>query len=338
MKSKGQGILFFMVFMMLLSLSVPVIQGQGSVTLLFYNTENFFDPFDDPLTLDDEFTPSGEMHWTFARFQQKAYHLYKLFMAVGEHLNGWDPPAMIALAEIENGYVLHYLLEETPFRKFDYGVVHYDSPDRRGIDVAFLYERERVEVLGSCPLPVHFTGDTLATTRDILYVLVHTNVGDTLALFINHWPSRRGGYLASESHREAAAAVLAAVMDTLKYGSGRGRVIVAGDLNDEPSDAAVAYLTGGTDRRWHLVNLMQPLLKENMGTLFYEGRWWMFDQFLVSRSLAGRCEAKILKFPFLFEHKQVDIPWRTYAGPHYLGGFSDHLPVVLTVRSAPGER
>lgn len=337
MKSRRQGILF-LVFVFVPLLSVPTY-GQESSALLFYNTENFFDPFDDSLTLDDEFTPWGSKHWTFRRFQQKAYHLYKLFMAVGEHLDGWDPPEMIALAEVENDYVLHYLVEETPFRRYDYGVVHYESPDRRGIDVAFLYDRARVRVLASSPLPVRFAGDSLSATRDILYVRVSTVSGDTFDLFINHWPSRRGGYLASEGRRRRVAAVVAAALDTLRGGSVRAKVVVAGDLNDEPTDTAVVSLvSGGTDRSWHLVNLMLPLRKKDLGTLFYDGRWWLFDQFLVSRSMAHRCGAEIIRFPFLLEHKGVEVPWRTYAGPHYLGGFSDHLPVLLTVAPASEER
>lgn len=307
--------------------------GQDALTILFYNTENFFDPFDDSLTLDDAFTPEGDHHWTFARFQKKSHHLYKLFMAVGEHLSGWDPPAMIALAEVENGYVLHYLLHETPFRSFDYGVVHYDSPDRRGIDVALLYDRRRIGVLDSRPLPVRFQGDTVSHTRDILYVQVRTAATDTLALFINHWPSRRGGYLASAPRRMAAARVLAAALDTLAGFSGRGRVVVAGDFNDEPDDPSVVFLAGGTEDKRSLENMMLPLLKKGRGTLWYDGRWWLFDQFLVSPQLAGgRSSVEILRLPFLFDPQQEGVPWRTYAGLHYRGGFSDHLPLVLTIR------
>ena len=240
---------------------------------------------------------------------------------------------MIALAEVENGYVLHYLLHETPFRSFDYGMVHYDSPDRRGIDVAFLYDRKRVEVLASRPLPVRFEGDTVHRTRDILYVLVRTTAADTLALFINHWPSRRGGYLASAPRRMAAARVLAAALDTLSRRSGRGRVVVAGDFNDEPGDPAVVALTRGGGEERSLENLMAPLLKKGRGTLWYDGRWWLFDQFLVSPPLAGaHCTVEILRFPFLFDPQQEGVPWRTYAGLHYRGGFSDHLPVMLTIR------
>ena len=336
MRTGGAGILFLGAFMILFLLPSRFSRGQERISLLFYNTENFFDPFDDSLTLDEEFTPSGSKHWTFDRFTRKTNLLYKMFLAAGEHLSGWDPPAMIALAEVENGYVLHYLLQETPFRKFNYGVVHYESPDRRGIDVALLYDRERVEVLASRPLPVHFAGEPLATPRDILYVLVRAGGRDTLALFVNHWPSRWGGYQATEGHRKEAARVLAAALDTLRACTGRGRVVVAGDLNDEPSDPAVFFLTNALPEDRRLVNLMAPLQKKGGGTLFYDGRWWLFDQFLVSRELADRCHAEILRFPFLLEQKQVAVPWRTYAGPQYLGGFSDHLPVALTLETDTG--
>jgi len=295
--------------------------------ILFYNTENFFDPFDDSLTLDEAFTPAGDYHWTFDRFRRKADRLYKLFLAVGDHFTGWDPPALIALAEVENNYVLHYLLHETPFRKLPYGIVHYDSPDRRGIDVALLYDHRRVEVLASQPLPVRLPEDSLFVTRDILYVLTRVDGADTLALFVNHWPSRRGGYLASVSRRKAAARILLSALDTLTLRNGAGRVVVAGDLNDEPSDPSVKMLTTAG-----LVDLMGQEAAAKQGTLFYDGRWWLFDHFLVSSSLTGKCSAvAVVRFPFLFDPQQKERPWRTYAGLHYLGGFSDHLPVVLTL-------
>jgi hypothetical protein len=299
--------------------------GQHSLAILFYNTENFFDPYDDSLTLDESFTPAGDHRWTFDRFRRKADHLYKLFLAVGDRMTGWDPPALIALAEVENHYVLHYLLHDTPFSKFPYGIVHYESPDRRGIDVALLYDRRRVEVLASRPLPVRLPEDSLFVTRDILYVLTRVDSADTLSLFINHWPSRRGGYLVSESRRIAAAQVLLASLDTLSLLSGAGRVVVVGDLNDEPSDPSVKMLTAGG-----LVNLMEQRTAASQGTLFYDGRWWFFDQFLVSPVLTGKCSTvEVIRFPFLFDPQQKGRPWRTYAGLRYLGGFSDHLPVAL---------
>jgi len=333
MTGKRTGILVFCVLFLALAFRSVTAAGQGRISLLFYNTENFFDPFDDTLTLDDAFTPAGERHWTFDRFRQKAVHLYKLFLAAGEHLSGWDPPALIALAEVENGYVLHYLLHETPFRKFDYGMVHYDSPDRRGIDVALLYDRKRVDVLRALPVSVILPGDSSFRTRDILYVLVRVGEVDTLALFLNHWPSRRGGYLSSEPYRRAASRVLAEVLDTLSAGCGAGKVIVAGDFNDEPRDPPVAAISGDPDAGKRLVNLMLPLQRAGQGSLYYDGRWWLFDQWMVSPALAGRVlSVEILRFPFLTDAERGGIPRRTYAGYRYLGGFSDHLPVALTLQ------
>ncbi len=312
---------------LLLFLSFSGGAAQERVSILFYNTENFFDTRDDPLTLDDAFTPSGEKHWTFGRFRTKAGHLYKLFLAAGEEGGGLAPPPLIGLAEVENGEVLHYLLRETPFAYFGYRAVHADSPDRRGIDVALLYDPRRVEVLAWRALPVYMAGDTSFRTRDILWVRVVVR-RDTLSLFVCHWPSRYGGVMASEPRRLAAAAVLAAALDTLPDEN----TVVMGDLNEEAGDAAVRRLTDPSRSR-PLVAVCGSTGKKNEGTILYDGRWWWFDHFLVGRALVGHVEAcRVMRRSFLFDPAHPERPWRTYAGPVYLGGFSDHLPVLLWLR------
>ena len=289
--------------------------------VMFYNTENYFDPFDDSLTLDDEFTPDGSRHWNWKRFQQKANHLYKVFMAAGE----WDPPDLIGLAEVENAWVLHYLTEETPFVKFDYGVIHYESSDKRGIDVALLYRKKHVCVLSSRAVPVYFSHDPQKKTRDILSVLLVAG-SDTLVCFVNHWPSRLGGYLESEPYRQVAARVLMRAIDSVRNISHVRKILVMGDFNDEPSDASMAM----TCDRENLINLMKPAYRGKKGTLYYNRRWWLFDQFLVSKEVVRSVrEVQIFRPAFLLDKEQGYIPYRTYSGLRYSGGFSDHLPVLL---------
>ncbi len=289
--------------------------------VMFYNTENFFDPFDDSLTLDDEFTPDGLKHWSWKRFQQKANHLYKVFMAAGE----WDPPDLIGLAEVENAWVLHYLTRETPFVKFDYGVIHYESPDKRGIDVALLYRKKHVSVLSSRAVPVYFPHHPQKKTRDILSVLLVAG-SDTLVCFVNHWPSRLGGYLESEPYRQVAAQVLLRAIDSVKDVEPDRKILVMGDFNDEPSDASVAMTCG----RGNLTNMMKPANRKKEGTLYYDRRWWLFDQFLVSKEAVRLVrEVRIFRPAFLLDQERGGIPFRTYAGMRYTGGFSDHLPVLL---------
>lgn len=320
----------YVFFILLVNISIYKCFSQPlgkthSLELLFYNTENFFDSFDDSLTLDNEFTPGGMKHWTWKRFKQKANYLYKIFMAAGE----WEPPDIIGLAEVENGYVLHYLTRETPFVKFEYGYVHYDSPDRRGIDVALLYRKKNVRILASRPVTVTFPASPEKKTRDILFVLLETG-GDTLACFINHWPSRWGGYLETESYRNRVAQVLVSAIDSVWRFEKNRQVVIMGDFNDEPLDQSVSLLSVKRERQQDIVNLMAPLSRKKEGTLFFDHRWWLFDQFMVSGDLIDRVqEVKILRFNFLLQEKTENIPFRTYSGMRYLGGFSDHLPVLL---------
>ncbi len=305
------------------------IRAQEPYGILFYNTENFFDPYDDSLTRDESFTPAGEKHWTFSRFRRKAVAVYKVILAAGETA-GMTAPELVGLAEVENGYVLHYLLEETPFSVLGYRAVHYESPDPRGIDVALLYDPARVRVLFSRPLRVVLPHDTSFATRDILFARIRMAQGDTLQLFVCHWPSRYGGAAATAGRRRAAAAVIAAVLDTLPPAAVRRQVIVMGDLNDERKDLSVDLLTRPPYR---LSDLLEEEEKKGRGSLFYDGRWWMFDHFLVGEELRRRVvEAHVLRMPFLFDPGHPERPWRTYTGPRYVGGFSDHLPVMLLLR------
>lgn len=295
-------------------------QSRESV-VMFFNTENYFDPFDDSLKLDNEFTPEGSMHWTWKRFQQKANHLYKVFMAAGE----WDPPDLIGLAEVENYWVLHYLIKETPFGKFDYGIVHYESPDRRGIDVALLYRKKHVRVLSSRVVPVFFPDHPEKKTRDILSVLLVSR-GDTLSCFVNHWPSRRGGYLESEPYRLQAARSLKQAVDSVRNVEPLRKILIMGDFNDEPSDSSLLLIKS----KENLINFMEPMFQKKDGTLYFGRQWWMFDQFLVSKNLAESVkEVQIFRPAFLLDRDKGEIPLRTYSGMRYFGGFSDHLPVLL---------
>ncbi len=299
-------------------------QSSG-IDVMFYNTENYFDPFDDSLTVDEEFTPDGAMHWTRKRFQQKSDHLFKVFMAAGE----WEPPQVIGLAEVENRYVLHYLTKETPFGKFDYGIVHYDSPDKRGIDVALLYRKKNVRVLSSRAVPVVFKKYPEKKTRDILYVLLTTG-RDTIAFFVNHWPSRWGGYLESESYRLEAARVLIQVLDSMRNVIPNRKIVIMGDFNDEPGDPSLSLIAKKDHEGY--INLMMPLYDKKEGTLYYDHRWWLFDQFIVSDNLfPAVTEVRIFNPAFLLT-REGDIPFRTYVGMRYQNGFSDHLPVLLKIQ------
>ena len=153
---------------------------------MFYNTENLFDPVDDSLTADEEYTPTGMRGWTFTKFMLKIRNISKVVLAVG----GWDPPDIIGFCEVENRWVLKELTTQTPLKNFGYTIVHYESPDPRGIDVALIYRPDKFKVLNAEPIHIRFPFDTASRTRDILFVKGTVSGGDTLNIFVNHWPSK----------------------------------------------------------------------------------------------------------------------------------------------------
>jgi hypothetical protein len=159
---------------------------QAHFRVMFYNVENLFDTFDDTLTRDEEFLPEGDRHWNSNKFYKKLNNIYKVILNVGE----WNPPAIVGLCEIENRFVLNQLVYETPLKKFDYKVIHFDSPDRRGIDVGLLYRKDAFRKDTAYVFPINFPFNSNSKTRDILYVKGSFGDLDTVHIFINHWPSR----------------------------------------------------------------------------------------------------------------------------------------------------
>jgi len=314
------------------------------VRIVFYNLENLYDPYDDTTKLDDEFTPKGIKRWTFSKFLVKLNHLTKTFMAIG----GWEPPAMIGMCEVENRYVLNKMIYETPLKKYKYKFIHYESADARGIDVAFLYRPQVFRVISSRNITIHFPSDSLMHTRDILYVKGVLFITDTVHIFINHWPSRRGGFTESVPKRMLVAQTLRSALDSLQQNRVDPQIIIMGDFNDEPDQPAIreilkagaysAQTTSGS-----LVNLMIPKMKNgNEGTHKFQGKWAILDQFMVSGNFFLKKKglqispgsAHIFNASFLMEEDEHFLggkPYRTYSGPRYSGGFSDHLPVYLDV-------
>ena len=290
-----------------------ILLGTGISVLFFWNLENFFDPFDDPATLDDEFTARGEKRWTWKRFEHKRNGIAKTVLAASQF---GEPPALCAFAEVENRMVLRQLIRETPLEKLDYDIIHRDSPDPRGIDVALIYRKSRFKPLRVEALRVSEEFDT----RDILYVKGILGA-DTVHLFVNHWPSKRGGAAESGPKRAAAATRLTAACDSIREASPKQRIIALGDFNDTPENISLP-----------LHNLATPFAARGEGTLKYRGIWEMIDQALVSDTTG--CRLHIFKPAFLVEPDPAftgDKPRRTYIGPRHNGGLSDHLPIVLTI-------
>jgi hypothetical protein len=305
---------------------------------MFYNTENLFDTSNDSLTADDEFTPEGDRHWNYKRYLVKLNNLYKTIIALG----GWQPPDIIAVCEVENRLVLSDLIHRTPLSKYPYRLVHEDSPDRRGIDVALLYNSKSVVPIHSRYYNIRKPG---LVTREILYFKALIN-RDTCHFLICHWPSRSAGQLRTETDRLSAATRLRSIVDSLFTLRSNAKIILAGDFNDEPWDESLSVtLRAATDltdpRPRALYNLsLAPANGKFRGTVKYRSQWNVFDQIIVSGNLLHKNRGlwalpsgyRIFGESFLLtEDDQYNgyKPFRTYNGYHYQGGFSDHLPVYL---------
>jgi hypothetical protein len=324
----------------------PGVEGRKgqNVRIGFYNVENLYDPYDDTLKLDDEFTSSGAKHWTYSRFRVKLLHLAKMIISMGT----WDPPPIFGMCEVENRYVLNKLIYETPLKIYKYKVIQFDSPDARGVDAVMIYRPGIVRIIRAEAIPVIFPFDTSLRTRDILHVQAVVFGDDTIHLFVNHWPSRRGGYKETSMKREFVAGLLKSRIDSIFSLDPLSCIVVMGDFNDEPDNESIAKTLGArTDsagcRDGALVNLMAPKMQQwDQGTIKYQGKWSVFDQFMVSCPMVSGKSGIVTTFEdchihapaFLVEEDPRflgTMPKRTYAGPRYTGGFSDHLPIYLDV-------
>jgi hypothetical protein len=308
--------------------------GQDTLSVLFWNVENFYDWRNDSTSVSDaEFSALGERHWGWKKFQAKANAFAKaLFWVEGET---GSLPDIVGLAEVENAFVLRQVLTKTALRKTDYQYVHYDSPDRRGIDVALLYRATRLELVDSKPCHL-YAADSLMATRDILLCIFRRvipgltgNLPDEppFAVLVNHNPSKYGGAAESEPRRRIAVERLRALADSLAA-TGIDRIIACGDFNDTPANPAFRLLEPT------LLPMYMDLYRRGEGTIKYDGKWDLIDHFYVSPALVACARMRILRIPFLLTRDTAhsgEKPLRTFQGPRVLGGVSDHLPILLEV-------
>jgi hypothetical protein len=323
--------------------SVDIYQkDRGDIRYVFYNVENLFDMIDDTLKNDDDFLPWGMNGWKSERYHLKLRQIYKVLVNIG----GWELPEMIAFCEIENRFVLEELLNKTPLGKGNYGIIHEESPDARGIDVGFMYRRDAFIPITHEAIEITFPGGETYKTRDLLYIQGVANLKDTLNLFICHFPSRRGGAQASEPRRIFVAEQVRKKVDELKAVNPNANIVIVGDYNDEPMDKSI-YETLNAKGDWdnlkegELYNFMYPMkVKQGLGTYKYQGFWNMLDQFIVSQAMLNPTNNVYLKNTSGQIYTQDWLltddddapgkkPYRTYLGSRYQGGYSDHLPVFL---------
>ncbi len=313
------------------------------LAIAFYNFENLFDTVDDPRKYDEEFTPAGDYHYTGAVYRAKLRNLATVLQKLGTGL-AQDGPAIIGTAEIENARVLYDLAAQPEIRGRGYRFVHFDSPDPRGIDVALLYHPKYFSVLQARALytDISASGEKGGKTRDVLYV-TGILAGDTTHIFVNHWPSRRGGQSASAALRKLAASVSRRIIDSLFAQNAAMRVIVMGDLNDNPSDASIrqGLGAGGNIRRigpGALYNPWVAKLQRGIGTLGFNDAWNLFDQILLSDAWLRKDglhwkydHSEVFDRDFLKEHfgRYKGYPLRSFEGGSWINGYSDHFPVII---------
>lgn len=322
--------------------------GQESATkirLAFYNLENFFDTDVDSTRSYNEFTPEGAQRWTLGRYFQKRTNVFKTIMAMGEG----SPPDVIGVCEVENENVLLDLIMGTPLKNYNYRVVHYESGDRRGIDVALLYRVDHLGLINSKAIRLFDSTDTGFVTRDILYVSFEAGSVDTLHVFVNHWPSRYGGVLASDAKRSLAASVLRSHVDSLNHVLNNPKIVIMGDFNDTPVDVSInkvlrALSPDKLEYSSDLVHLFaNSALLGFQGTIKHMQNWQIFDHIIISRALFdsndrlifSQGSQRIFVKDFLLTDDDRHLGrmlFRTYQGPKYLGGFSDHLPVMIDLK------
>jgi len=305
--------------------------------VMFYNVENLFDPRDDSITSDEEYQPTGMRGWTSSRLKQKQINISKVVMAVG----GWEPPDLIGLCEIENFSVLYGLTNFTALKNFGYKIIHFDSPDPRGIDVAMLYRPEKFRVLKSIPIKIRFPFDTASRTRDILFVKGIACKRDTVNIFVNHWPSKFGGAMASIPKRNYVASVMRRYSDSLLAVNPKANILIMGDLNESPFEEGVSTVLRAKMDSVNLaaLDLYDMLagagLSWTRGTIKFRETWDAIDHMIVSIPLLSHTTPHgmhIFDAPFLLQDDEAWFgkkPFRTYYGAKYIGGFSDHLPVYM---------
>lgn len=351
--------LIFLFIFFILSLKPLAAQNHeetpDSVVVAFWNLENFFDPFVDSTRTYNEYTEQGGQHWTSKRFYQKRNNLYKAILSFSEG----QPIGILGLCEVENEFVLNALFGMTPLKQFNYRWVHYEGPDRRGIDPAIVYSKDRFQLINSEAIPYYNPEDPKFISRDILYAKFFDYRHDTLHCFVNHWPSKYRGELETVQARNAAALLLRQKIDSIMSAASAWsigndsasytpKIIIMGDFNDTPDAPCIRDVLGAvplTDchEENYLINLFDYSSKLGFkGTIKHQDSWMIFDQIIITKSLLNNnlihctsCDARIIHDDFLLEEDRSyhgQKMNRTYLGPRYHGGFSDHLPVMLILR------
>lgn len=345
--------------------SIILLFGQSKKykihTIAFYNFENLYDTVDDIFTNDDEWTPNGAQHWTTEKYQQKLKNLARIISEIGSPENS-NAPVLLGCAEVENRDVLEDLIKEPKLQPLDLGIIHFDSPDKRGIDVALLYQKKyfRPTSFSNIPLIIYknniekkeeisdVSDDEIEVkrenknrvfTRDQLLVSGFLE-DEEIHIIVNHWPSRSGGEKATTTFREAAGKLNRKIIDSLQQINPQAKVLTMGDFNDGPFNKSIKTGLGAKGIKaevaeFGVFNPFEDLANKGLGTIAYRDSWNIFDQIIMTASLVKTdfstftfWKAGIFNRPYLIQNSGT---YKGYPLRNTLNeaGFSDHLPVYI---------
>ncbi len=321
--------------------------AQKPYKVVFYNFENLFDTINDPDVLDEEFTPQGLKRWNSTKYNKKIANLERVLFDIA--VEDKDFPAVIGVSEIENRNVMEDVIAQSKLAHADYRVVHYDSPDLRGVDVGFYYRPDVFKLEGSAPIPFHMPELPDFRTRDFV-TMWGTIDSEPFFFLVSHWPSRLGGKEASDPKRMAAARRVKEIVDSVQCANPATKVVVMGDLNDDATDDSIVEGLGAKGKPQEvqpgdMFNPFIALLKAGYGTLAYRDFWNLFDNIVVSANLVdapagtlrllavGKFYGGIFRRPYMIQKsgQYKGYPLRTFVGNDFQGGFSDHFPVYIYI-------
>lgn len=340
-----KSILVFLFF----AISLTVYAQTKPYKIVFYNLENFFDTVNDPEVLDDEFTPEGPKKWTQDKYDKKLHNMERVFFDIAA-INK-DYPVVIGVSEVENRNVLEDIVAAPKLASANYRIVHHDSPEARGVDVAFFYRADVFKLEGEKAIRTIIPSLPNFKTRDILTMWGKID-GEDFLFMVGHWPSRLGGKEASEYKRIAVGEQMRSIADSVKQIRPDVKVVLMGDFNDDPTDPSI---TQGLGAKLKVKELQKgdyyapyaSMLKAGYGTLAYGDAWNIFDNIVVTENLVNDTtdKLKIQKAPgskfygnIFKRHYMVQkegqykgYPLRTYVGNNFQGGYSDHFPVYIYI-------
>jgi len=313
---------------------MPVKNKSDLFTVAFYNLENLFDTIHDEFTLDKDFTPEGEMQWDEGRYATKINNLSKAIAQIGIHRSAL-PPVFLGVAEVENSKVMEDLIGSENLKAFDYDFVHYESPDERGIDVAFLYQKKYFELTYSdtYTLMLEDKHQDRDYTRDILLISGKL-FNNQVYIIVNHWPSRNNGKSFSENKRIKAARLIHKIIDEIREEDPDPNIVIMGDFNDDPNSNSIKNILVNPG----FINPMFDLYRQGKGSLYHQGKWHLFDQIILTENFLEKKglhfkDAEVINEYFLQEKygRSKGAPLRTFLGKRYVGGYSDHFPVCIYI-------